>query len=212
MKQLNLLNSPSKGIHLKKAARLEIGIKKIGIKEKINKLQVIFKNESTTSGSLKTLLKIFRCFNEFSLHVDEIERMKRKTKTSTSIGCFHEAIGSILVMAQCFAIMPVIGVKSKSASNLKFQWKSVRVLYSFVAFLFALIYAVMTVGKTLSREIQFDRTSKFVTFPIILNKCIKTLQFICSKCSVLWFSRLWDILFRIFGKKMAKTNATLGIN
>lgn len=147
MKQLNLLSSPSKEINLKKVARLENGIRKVDLKEKVNnKLQVIFKNGAATSG--------------------EIECLKRKTQTGTSIdGGFHEAISSILVMAQCFGILPVIGVKSKSASNLKFQWKSVRVAYSFVAFLFTLIYAVMTVGKTLSREIQFDRTSKFAYFP-----------------------------------------------
>lgn len=80
---------------------------------------------------------------------------------TTKDGSFQEAISPILVMAQCFGIMPVVGVKSKSASKLKFQWKSVRVAYSFVAFILALIYAVMTIAKTLSRDIQFDSMSMF---------------------------------------------------
>lgn len=145
MKQLNLLNSPSKGINLKSKARLENGIRKMYSKEKVNKLQAIFKNGVASSG--------------------KIDCVKRQTQAGTSIvGGFHEAISPILVMAQCFGVMPVTGVKCKSASMLKFQWKSVRVAYSFVAFLLALIYAVMTVGKTLSREIQFDRMSKFAFY------------------------------------------------
>ena len=50
MKQLNLLNSPSKGINLKKVAKLENGIRKVDFKEKINKLQVIFRNGTGTTG------------------------------------------------------------------------------------------------------------------------------------------------------------------
>lgn len=50
MKQLNLLSSPSKGITLKKVAKLENGIRKIDVKEKTSKLQVVFKNGVASSG------------------------------------------------------------------------------------------------------------------------------------------------------------------
>lgn len=84
-------------------------------------------------------------------------------------GSFQEAIGSILVMAQCFGIMPVVGIKSNSTSNLKFQWKSSRTVYSFIAFLLTLIYAILTIGKTLSTTIEFDRTSRFAYFQYANN-------------------------------------------
>lgn len=59
MKQLNLLNSPSKAITLKKVAKLENGIRKVDPNEKANKLQVIFKNGAKTSGiKLISLFKI----------------------------------------------------------------------------------------------------------------------------------------------------------
>lgn len=50
MKQLNLLNSPSKAFTLKKVAKLDNGIRKVDAKEKTSKLQVIFRNGAAASG------------------------------------------------------------------------------------------------------------------------------------------------------------------
>lgn len=61
MKQLNLLNSPSKAITLKKVAKLDNGIRKVDAKEKASKLQVIFKNGGRTSGiNLSFLFKMWK--------------------------------------------------------------------------------------------------------------------------------------------------------
>lgn len=89
--------------------------------------------------------------------------MKRATRKDFLYdGGFQEAVGSILAMAQCFALMPVVGVKSAKASNLKFQWTSFRTIYSFVAFLFTSVYAGMTLWITFTNPIQFDRMSEFI--------------------------------------------------
>ena len=45
-------------------------------------------------------------------------------------GSFHEAIGSILAFAQLFGVMPLCGIKSKSPSQLHFDWKTIRFFYS----------------------------------------------------------------------------------
>lgn len=91
-----------------------------------------------------------------------MENSKRSTDLiSTTDGSFHEAIASILVIAQCFGVMPVVGVTSKSASNLKFQLKTIRAVYSFIAFLFTFIHAVLTTVRLFSTQIQFDKISMF---------------------------------------------------
>lgn len=68
-------------------------------------------------------------------------------------------MGSILVMAQCFGLMPVVGVKGKSASELRFQWNSFRTVYAFIMLILAFFYAGMTLWITFSNEMQFDRMS-----------------------------------------------------
>lgn len=68
MKQLNMLNSPSKGNTLKKVAKLENGIRKVDVKEKASKLQAIFKNGVATSGiDSKISLKIRSKINQIYL-------------------------------------------------------------------------------------------------------------------------------------------------
>lgn len=80
---------------------------------------------------------------------------------STTIdGGFQGAIASILVIAQCFGIMPVVGITCKSASNLTFQLRSIRTVYAFVTCILSFIYAALSVAVMCSRRIQFDRISR----------------------------------------------------
>lgn len=93
---------------------------------------------------------------------EEVQYLKRVTRKDFSFdGSFQEAIGSILAMAQCFGVMPVAGIKSNSASCLKFQWKSFRAIYCFIAILLGLIYAGITIWITFTNDIEFVRISKF---------------------------------------------------
>ena len=75
-------------------------------------------------------------------------------------GSFQEAISSVLVLAQLFGLMPVVGVKSSSAAQLRFKWNSFRTLYSFVVFLLLLAYAIMTVMVSFESQIHFDRVGE----------------------------------------------------
>lgn len=95
------------------------------------------------------------------LHTDEIHGLKRTPRKEVSFdGSFHEAIGSILALAQCFGIMPVVGIKNKSASELAFQWKSVRCICSIVVILLSIIYAGLVFWITINDEIQFIQMCK----------------------------------------------------
>lgn len=72
-------------------------------------------------------------------------------------GSFHQVIGSVLLIAQCFAVMPVINIKSDSAAKLRFSWKSVRAIYSTIAFIGLISYTLVTVRSTLTGSINFTR-------------------------------------------------------
>lgn len=93
-------------------------------------------------------------------HEGNFTWMQRATREDLINGSFHKAIGSILALAQCFGIMPVVGIKGKSAADLQFQWKSFRTIYSYILFVLMVIYCGITLWVTLSRDIQFDRMSK----------------------------------------------------
>lgn len=109
----------------------------------------------------------------FFFHLQgEIKCLQRATRKDFLFnGSFQEATGSIIAMAQCFAIMPVVGVKSKSASKLQFKWISIRTIYSFITFVFVLITTGMTMWITLSHEIKFSRMSEIRSFTLSLSLC-----------------------------------------
>lgn len=73
-----------------------------------------------------------------------------------SDGSFQEAIGSILAMAQFFGVMPVLGVKCKTASKLRFKWLAVRTIYSLVVYFFVTLYGGMTVRFAFQNGLKFD--------------------------------------------------------
>ncbi|KAJ4427652.1 hypothetical protein ANN_25300 [Periplaneta americana] len=43
---------------------------------------------------------------------------------------FHRAFSKIIIIAQCFGLMPVYGVTAVNASYIRFKWLSVRVIYT----------------------------------------------------------------------------------
>lgn len=71
-------------------------------------------------------------------------------------GSFHEAVGSVLVVAQCLAMLPVTGVKTPSAYGLKFSWKSYRAIYSLTAFGFATSYTIFATCITVTKPVTFN--------------------------------------------------------
>ncbi|XP_055326853.1 gustatory receptor for sugar taste 64f-like [Sitodiplosis mosellana] len=71
-------------------------------------------------------------------------------------GSFHQAFGSVLVLAQSLGVLPVIGIKGSSAFELRFTWKSFRTIYSVTAFLFAAFYTIFATCITLTRPVTFN--------------------------------------------------------
>lgn len=71
-------------------------------------------------------------------------------------GSFHQAFSSILVLAQCLGVMPIIGIKGNSSFNLRFTWKSFRTIYSVIALLFATSYTIFATCITLTKPVTFN--------------------------------------------------------
>lgn len=75
-----------------------------------------------------------------------------------------------MALAQCFGMMPVNGIKGKSAADLQFKWRSFRTIYSCVMFVLMVIYAGMTLWITFSNDIQFDRMSEAISMLLVFSQ------------------------------------------
>lgn len=71
-------------------------------------------------------------------------------------GSFHEAFSSVLVVAQCLAMLPVAGIKNTSAHGLKFSWENYRTIYSVTAFGFAALYTIFATCITVTKPVTFN--------------------------------------------------------
>lgn len=139
-------------------------------------------------------------------------------KSSVCTGSFQEAIGSTLVLAQLFGLMPVVGVKSSSASQLRFKWNSSRTLYSFVVFLLLLAYAIMTVMVSFESQIHFDRVGESrldhlwktnVIFLLCSSSCVFLVNHV--RCRLFRDTR-WSHILYSFGALKTTIEISLCIN
>lgn len=79
----------------------------------------------------------------------------------------HLIFYSVLVLAQCFCLMPVKGIKCKNAENLSFSWRSFRT----VSCLLFLVATIIDTGLTC--YMVFDQPIQFNKIGInILHNCI----------------------------------------
>lgn len=131
------------------------------------------------------------------IDASEMNWLRRGTqKEFVCTGSFQEAIGSILVLAQLVGLMPVVGVKCSSASQLRFKWNSIRTMYSFVVFLLLLAYAITTVMVSFESQIHFDRVGESQLDHFHKTNVISVL---CSSSCVFFVDHVRCRLFRNTG-------------
>lgn len=103
------------------------------------------------------------------MRAGEIQTLQKATaKDFIYNGSFQEAVAPVLLAAECFAIMPVIGIRSGSASKMYFTWRSVRTIYSIIVFVLMTILAALTIVVTFRQNIEFDsigewRIARFIS-------------------------------------------------
>ena len=108
-----------------------------------------------------------------STQISFLNRANNNKQDKLYNGSFHEAIGPILVVAQCFGVMPVQGIRDKFASNVSFNWKSFRVFYSIFITLSMFGETLFTVYWTFSKRVEFGKLIQLVFY---MTNC---LSFIC---------------------------------
>lgn len=70
-------------------------------------------------------------------------------------GFFRTAVWPILLVGQLFGVMPVSGIQSELLSDLRFEWTSLRNLYTLVIIVALISYTLFVSWITLSTQIEF---------------------------------------------------------
>lgn len=142
--------------------------------------------------------------------------VRNSGKDSICSGSFHEAFGSVLIVAQCLAMLPVTGVKGSSAYGLRFSWRSYRTIYSVIALGFATLYTIFATCITLTKPVTFNSFGVFCFISFFLSFFLHWVNFIetifdCSATSILFNHSIWSVEFYSISPKMAGIDAALGI-
>lgn len=106
-----------------------------------------------------------------------VKEYQQEVNTShTSNGGFHEGISSVLLMAQFFGIMPVSGIKAAKPTDLRLEWRSVRVVYSLLVIFGIFLMTAVTIYWLLSVDIEFGRIVTTIFYSSNLVTMILFLQ------------------------------------
>ncbi|XP_031780266.1 gustatory receptor for sugar taste 64f isoform X3 [Nasonia vitripennis] len=106
---------------------------------------------------------------------------------------FHCALRPIIILAQCFAVFPVSGVRSPDATHLKFTWRSFKILYCCLSTLGSIVLMFFSVYRLATTTISSNKTSNLV---FSLTAGITTLLFL--KLARQWpsFAVSWENMER----------------
>ena len=79
-------------------------------------------------------------------------------------GTFHEAMTAVLVVAQCFGVMPVIGITSKDPRKLRFSFKSFRMVNFYITFCCVSILFGIIISWTIRKKMEFGKIEKIIFY------------------------------------------------
>ncbi|XP_046825826.1 gustatory receptor 5a for trehalose-like isoform X2 [Vespa crabro] len=106
----------------------------------------IFVTRNNVSRSPKSNLQLSR-FDTLKTDVENPEvsdpNVSLVNNFNPATDSFHASIRPIILLANCFSILPVSGVNSPDASYLKFTWYSPKLLYTIVFFLSTTVMTVL---------------------------------------------------------------------
>ncbi|XP_043464385.1 gustatory receptor for sugar taste 64f isoform X3 [Leptopilina heterotoma] len=117
----------------------------------------LFKSDSLLERFLKETGKMENSTEPASPVVNN----QRKIFNSDS---FIVAIRPIIVLAQCFALLPVDGTNTTDAREIKFTWKSLKVFYCFVATMGTAVLTGFSIHGVATSTITSKKTTNVVFF------------------------------------------------
>lgn len=88
---------------------------------------------------------------------DNVTFLQQATPKFDDQSSFHRAIYPVMFIAQCFGVMPVINISSKSPMDLVFTWKSFRLVFALIVMISCGFEAVSTIAWTFRTRIEFGK-------------------------------------------------------
>ncbi|XP_023290777.1 gustatory receptor 5a for trehalose [Orussus abietinus] len=120
----------------------------------------------------------FRRYDTLKMETAAIDVTPRTTMSRNFVNgdnSLHVSFRPIIIMAQCFSVLPVSGINSPDPSNLKFTWRSPRILYCGISFLSASLMTIFCVIHLARTDITSTKTTSAVFFG---TSCMTTLLFL----------------------------------
>ncbi|XP_014475213.1 PREDICTED: gustatory receptor for sugar taste 64f-like isoform X2 [Dinoponera quadriceps] len=93
-----------------------------------------------------------------------------------STDSLHSAMRPIIMLAQCFSMLPVCGVTKPDASYLRFTWRSLKILYSGVIFLGVFMLTVFNVLWMFTTGVNSSRMTTFAFYATTLVTAVLFVQ------------------------------------
>ncbi|XP_051167185.1 gustatory receptor for sugar taste 64f-like isoform X2 [Leptopilina boulardi] len=118
--------------------------------------------------------RLFKSDSLLERFLKETEKMENSPKPASPIvnnqrkifnsDSFIVAIRPIIVLAQCFALLPVDGTNTTDAREIKFTWKSLKVFYCFVATIGTAVLTGFSIHGVATSTITSKKTTNVVFF------------------------------------------------
>lgn len=80
--------------------------------------------------------------------------------SSKRITTTHNVIKFIILIAQCFALLPVDGVTSANVEDLKFKWFTKKSFFTALSFIATLFVVVMGFQHSIILGVKFNQIGK----------------------------------------------------
>lgn len=109
---------------------------------------------------------------------ENVNFFQQETSTTKCVcdGSFHKSIYPIMIIAQCFGVMPVRNVTYKCPKDLKFTWKSFRYLFAVFVMISCGMEALSTIVWIFRTHVEFGKmvivvyyVTNFMSFVCFLN-------------------------------------------
>ncbi|KAG7202791.1 hypothetical protein KM043_009958 [Ampulex compressa] len=117
----------------------------------------------------------------------------------------HASMRPIIMLAQCFSLLPVSGVNTPDATHLKFSWRSPKILYSALSFAGSLTMTIFNILRIIATGINSTKMTSLVFYGTNLVAALLFLR-LASQWPCLAIT--WEKLEREFTARHRKVSKT----
>ncbi|XP_011149359.2 gustatory receptor for sugar taste 64f isoform X2 [Harpegnathos saltator] len=122
-----------------------------------------------------------------------------------STDSLHSSMRPIIMLAQCFSMLPVCGVNKPDASYLRFTWRSLKILYAAVVFLGVFTMTVFNVLRMFATGVN---STKMTTFVFYATTLVTAVLFVRLARQWPCLALTWEKLEREFTSRHRRVSRT----